>query len=436
LIQALKKDYAALEAEYSQQSRTYKADYPKMVRLKEQMNQLKARIDLETKKTVKGLKRDYEAAMKRETYLQASLKKATAEASGMNEKMVQYNILKRDAEANRELYNGLLQRLKETGVSVSLTTSNIQVLDRAEAPRKPQKPNVMLNCMLAVFFGLFGGVGLAFFMEYLDNTFKSQEDLERVVALPSLGIVPDFSKKGGAGAAAITFEDTRSPLSEAYRSIGTYVQFSSGGRPPKTILVTSANEGEGKTTTAANLAISLARSVGKGIIVDADMRRARLHRVFDIDNSRGLSAFLAGHIEFGDGLIHKTGVGNLDAIPSGILPPNPSDLLSSYRMKDLINGLFSLYSFVVIDSPPLLGLSDSCILSTLTDGVIMVTKSGVTQKDAALQAKRLLQGVNAKILGVVLNSISETDLKYGMYSYNYYRKGYDDEGNGKRKRDT
>jgi succinoglycan biosynthesis transport protein ExoP len=291
--------------------------------------------------------------------------------------------------------------------------------------------------MIALMVGLIGGIGLAFFVEYLDNTVKTSDDIEKEISLPSLGLVPQLAKKEEKNVCPIiTFEDKKSPLSEAYRSIGTYIQFSSAGRPPKSILVTSARQGEGKTTTVVNIAVTLTHTYGKGIVIDCDMRKPQLHKIFGVDNSRGLSAFLAGHMELDDGLVQKTKVESLDVITSGIIPPNPSELLSSYRFKDLITALFPLYSFILIDSPPVLGLSDSLVLSTMTDGVVMVTRAGSTPKDVAVQAKKLLTGVNAKILGVVLNGMTEADLKYGSYSYyysHYYGDGYED-NKGKRKR--
>jgi len=436
LIQALKKDYIAAEAEYSQLSKVYKPDYPKMVRLREQINQIKTRIDAETAKIVSGIKRDYEAAVKRENYLKSTLDKYQVEAMNLNEKMVQYQILRREADTNRELYNGLLHRLKETGISASLTSSNIQVLDRAETPQNPHKPKKTLNLLIALVTGLFGGIGLAFFVEYLDNTVKHPDDVEKGAALPSLGIVPNIAESVDSSARPmLTHEDRKSTLAEAYRAIGTYIQFSSAVKPPKTMLITSARKGEGKTTTAVNTAITMAHSCGKGLIIDADMRNPQLHKIFDVDPLNGLSSFLTGNIEFGDGLIKRTKVENLDIIPAGIIPPNPSELLSSYRMKDLVNGLFTLYSFVVIDSPPLLGLSDSLILSTMTDGVIIVVRAGNTPKDLVAQTKKLLYGVNAKILGVVLNGVKESDLRYGSYSY-YYSYYYDEDAGRKGKKKT
>jgi capsular exopolysaccharide synthesis family protein len=439
LIQILKKEYASKEAEYYQLSKKFKPEYPKLQRLKEEMDKTGARIDTETRKIVSSIKKDYETAQRRENSLRSTLEKYQKEALDLNDKMVQYQILKREADTNRELYNGLLQRLKETGVSASLTTSNIQVLDWAEVPQSPYKPRKKLNLLLAIITGLFGGIGLAFFVEYLDNTIKTPEDLEKTISLPSLGIIPNLGKEGDRSRISmITFEDKKSPLSEAFRSIGTYIQFSSPIRPPKTMLVTSPRKAEGKTSTVVNLAITLAYSWGKGIVVDADMRNPQLHKIFSLDNSNGLSSFLTGHLEFGNGLIQKTDIPNLDVITSGIIPPNPSELLSSQKMKDLLFELIPLYSFIIFDSPPLLGLSDSLILSTVTDGAILVVRSDSTPKEAALQARKSLQGVNARILGVVLNDIKQSNLKYGSYSYyySYYYDGeeYDDKGKKKRRR--
>ncbi|MCI0469173.1 MAG: CpsD/CapB family tyrosine-protein kinase, partial [Nitrospirae bacterium] len=245
--------------------------------------------------------------------------------------------------------------------------------------------------------------------------------------------VPSFSK---SGVSMITYEDKKSPLSEAYRSIGTYLQFSSAVKPPRIILVTSAQKGEGKTVTATNTAIALAHSQGRGIIIDCDLRRPRIHKAFNIDNSNGLSAFLTGNIEFGNNLVQETQIPGLYAIPAGLVPPNPSELLSSNRMRDLIDGLNTQYSFVILDAPPVLGFSDSLILSTLADGVIVVIKAGSTPREAATRTKKLLLDINAKILGVVLNGVGESDMRYGSYYY-YYSYYYDEDekgGKGKTKK--
>lgn len=431
LMLALKKDYAELESEYNQNLKTYKPDYPKMVKLREHINQIKGKIDSETQKIVSSIRKDYEAALKREKYLKAAFEKQKQEALSLNSRSVQYQILKREADTNKELYNGLLQRMKETGISASLTASNIQILDRAEVPKSPAKPKKALNILLSLIVGMFGGVGLAFFAEYLDNTVKTPEDIEKKIYMPSLGLVPlHHEKSSRAKLEFIAHEDTKSPLTEAYTSIRTFLLFSTAGSPPKVMMVTSPRREEGKTTTSINTAISLTKSNSRVVLVDADMRKPRLHKVFRVPNTAGLSSFLSGNVEFGEELIKKTSIPGLDVLPSGPLPPNPAELLSSYRLRDLIEGLYPLYNFIIFDTPPILGLSDAAITSTQTDGVILVVRSGQTPKEAAQQAKRILESVNAKVLGVILNAINESNLRYGYssyYQYYYQQYGADEE---------
>lgn len=426
LVQSMIKDLAGLESEYNQNLTVYKADYPKMVRLKEHIDQLRKRIDLETKKVVVSIRKDYDAAMRRENYLKAAFEKQKKDALDLNSRSVQYQILKREADTNRELYNGLLQRMKETGISASITASNIQIIDPAEVPKSPFKPNKKLNFMLALMVGLFGGVGLAFLAEYLDNTIKTPEDIEKRILMPSLGLVPHCSVKDAGGAVELLSHSSgNTHLGEAYSSLRTFLLFSSAGKPPKVMMVTSARREEGKTTTSVNTAISLTKSDAKVLLVDADMRRPRLHKIFKVPNTAGLSSFLSGNREFSAELLKPTGVPNLHVMTSGPLPPNPAELLGSYRLKELIDGLYTLYNFIVIDTPPVLGLADAVVASTQTEGVIMVVRSGKTPREAAQQAKKILESVNAKLLGVVLNAINESHLKYGYYSYyNYYSQNY------------
>jgi capsular exopolysaccharide synthesis family protein len=428
LIQDLKKNFSSVEAEYEQNLKIYKPDYPKMVKLKELVDQYKKKIDSETKRVMLSIKKDYEGALKREDYLKKAFEKQKQEALELNSRSVQYQILRRDSDTNKELYNGLLQKLKETGIAASLPASNVLILDTAEIPRSPFKPRRSRNIMLSLIFGLFGGIGLAFFAEYLDSTIKTPEDVEKRMFMPSLGLVPLHTSSSDSKLLPVEYishSDSKSAISEAYSSIRTFLLFSSAGKPPKVMMVTSARSEEGKTTTAINTAISLTKSNARVIIVDADLRRPRLHKVFKVSNTIGLSSFLSGNCEFSDKLIKATNVPGLDIISSGPLPPNPAELLSSYRLRDIIDGLYPLYNYIIFDTPPLLGLADAAITSTLTDGVILVVKSGQTPKEAAQQAKKILESVNAKVLGVVLNGINQTNMKYGYYSYyQYYYQNY------------
>ncbi len=427
VIQALIKSYADTETSYNENRKIYKPDYPKMVQLKERLVQLKERIDQETKNVVKGFEKDYEAAVKRENYLKAALDQQKKAALELNQRSVQYQILKREADTNRELYNSLLQRLKETGVSASITSSNIQILDRAETPQFPFKPNKKLNILLSLIVGLFGGVGLAFFAEYLDNTVKTPEDIEKRLFMPSLGLVPLYQQKkdNKMPVEIITYSQEKNPVAEAYTSIRTFLLFSSAGRPPKVMLITSPLKEEGKTTTLINTAISLTKSGAKVLLIDGDMRRPRLHKIFKMSNTIGLSTFLSGNTEFEEIHIKKTPIKNLEILPSGPIPPNPTELLSSDRFKELLDSVTLLCDFILIDSPPLLGMADAAIAGTQTDGIILVVKAGQTPREATQQAKKILESVHVKVLGVVLNAMEEPHMKYGYYSY--YRSYYQDD---------
>ena len=422
LIQELKKRYVSLESEYYNLLKIYKPEYPKMKRLKSQMSSLQKRVNLETSNIVKSIKSDYQAAVKRESYLNAIFNVQKNKVMEFQKKMVQYQILKREVDTNKELYNNMLQRLKEVGVSATMRATNIQILDRAEYPKYPYKPNKPLNILLSIVLGLFGGVGLAFFMEYFDNTVKDPQDIEKRMNLPALGLIPLYASSDPSERRLITHSDNKGHIAEAFRSIGTFISLSSAARPPKTILITSPGEKEGKTTVTINTATALTNTLGKGVIIDADLRKPKIHNGFDVENSTGLSTFLSGNMEFDEGLIKPT-TGVLDVITSGPIPPNPSELLGSARMKDLLDALYSIYDFIIIDSPPVLGMTDSLHLSSFTDGVVIVVRSGQTPRDALTETKRMLNRINAKILGVVINGIKDKDLRYGSYSY-YYSSYY------------
>ncbi len=420
LIQSLKVRYEKLESEYSKMLNQYKPGYSRMLSLKKQMDNLKANIDSETKRIISSIESDYGTALKRESYLSANLKKARKEVMNVQKKMIQYQILKREVDSNRQLYNNLLQRLKEVGVSATLSASNIQVLDRAESPLRPYRPRKTLNIVLSLIVGLFGGVFLAFFIEYFDNSVKSVDEVEKKYLLPVLGVIPLTEQDDGTH--LMIDPADRGSLAEAFRSLGTYIQLSSASRPPRTIMVTSSMESEGKSTVAVNTALSSMTYMGNGILVDADLRKPSVHKFFDVDNSAGLSSFLSG-LKGLDEIVQKSKYLGLDVITSGPIPPNPSELLSSAEMKGFLDDLSTRYDFVIIDSPPVLGLSDSPVMSTMSDGVIVVVSAGRTSGEALVQTKKILLGVHSKILGVVLNRVKYR-AQYGYYSYYYHNYRY------------
>ena len=438
LIMDLKQSYIQLEAQYMKLSGTFKPDYPEMVRLKNQMEALQKRMDFEIGRIVGGIRNDYDLSLRRETLLRHAFEQQKAKVMEMKDQSIQYNILKREADTNKELYKGLLQRMKEAGVSAGLTVSNIQVVDQAEIPTRPYKPNNRLNLLLAAVVGLFLGVGLAFFFEYLDNTVKTPEDVEQMIRLPSFGMVPEISngrrnrlEKGASyPVELITHRHPKSILSEAYRNVRTSLLLSFSEKPPKKIAITSPNPVEGKTTTVINTAIALSQTGAQVVVVDTDMRKPRIHHIFNGgDNGTGLSNFLSGNADLAS-IVKKTEVPNLYYIPSGPIPPNPSELLGSNRFKNMMGALEKKFDHVLLDTPPVLGFADSLILSSSVDGVVLVVVGGKTPRETLQRAKEVLHQVNAKILGVVINRV---DMRRSDYGYYYYRYHYYYGENGKKK---
>jgi len=432
LITDLKKEYFRLQAEYRKLSETFLPDYPRMVALKSNVDEVKSRLDNEVQKIIGGLRSSYEAAMKSEQLLQDSVDKQKHVTLRTNEDSIQYNILKREVDINRELYAGLLQRMKETAVSAGLDSSNIQITDRAKIPLTPDRPKKLLNLALGIVLGLSLGIGLAFFADYLDNTVRKIEEIESTFALPMLGAVPVLAaaerRKRLTGMTngqdtksleLVMHHDQSSLVSEAIRNIRTSLLFSLPDNPPKLLLVTSAEPGDGKTSVSINLTIALSQLGGDVLLIDADMRYPDCHRILEQDRVPGLSNFLVGDAEL-TAVIKTTAIPHLYLLPAGQSPLNPAELIGSERMRMALELLCRQFKHVIIDSPPVLGFTDSVLLSTCADGTLLVIRAGKTVRDAAMRAVRALNAVNARILGVVLNS-----LELHGNGYSYYR-GYHD----------
>lgn len=443
LIQGLKREFSSLEAEYYNLIKIYTPEYPKMKSLKSQMDALQSRISQETSKIINSVESDYNASLKKEENLTKAFNTQKKKVLSFQDTAAQFEVLKREVDVNKGLYNNLLQRLNEVGVSVSNKATNIQILDKATFPKLPFKPNMFFNILLSIIFGFAGGIGLAFLAEYFDNSIKDTHDIERKINLPTLGVIPNMEDikvavnnskpkmvqlqktPSPSQMPMVINPDKASPVMEAFRSIGAFILLSSSSKPPKTILITGPGERVGKTTICINLARALLESLGKGIIIDADLRKPKLHTAFQLDNSIGLSSFLTGNIDFdgSDGkLLKSVNVRGLSIITSGPVPPNPSELLGSARMQDLIYALQSFYEFIIVDSPPVMGLPDAIYLSKIVDGTVLVVKAGETPLKALQETKKVFRDINAKILGVVLNGVKKNDLKYGSYSY--YHSSY------------
>jgi len=402
----------------------------------------------ERERAIKNAETEYHTALRREKLLSQALDAQKVQADALNENSIHYNILKHQVETDKQLYDGLLQRMKEAGVSAGLQSNNIHVIDPAHVPGAPYSPNKSRNLSLALVIGLMLGTGLAFFIEHLDNSVRTPEDVDRYIQLPSLGVIPALSSVGSGrhskvkllGAAAkvggngsngalptgievITYHDARSLISEAYRNLRTSVLLSSGaGYPPKVLLVTSSRRAEGKTTTAVNIAVTLAQTGGRVIVLDCDMRNPRIGRIMGMGNKSGMSTFLSGNSNLSD-LIQKSEIPNLFAVTSGPVPPNPAELVGSARMKQALAFLAASFDHIVIDSSPVLGVTDARILAPAVDGVILVIKGGETPREAVRRTKRLLQEVHGHLIGTVLNNVDIRSADYYYYS-RYYYYGY------------
>jgi capsular exopolysaccharide synthesis family protein len=442
LIQDLSERLAELKREYAQLSTTFNPDYPRVKEIQSQIDDIEASLLDERKRAADSIVNDYSAAVRRESLFQQALEQQQKEVNLVAGKSVQYNILKREVDTNKQLYEGLLQRLKEAGVSAGLKATNIRIVDSAEPPAKPVKPRTPLNLAVAMFLGLGLGICAALFQERMDDTLKGDDDIERLVGLPSLALIPIVPSSNGdqhgfhkllPGDKALmlkgngTGKNSRSSwhridrdrtqhasLVEAFRSLRTSVLLSTPDRPPSSLLVTSAQPAEGKTTVACNLAISLAQLGHRVLVVDADLRVPSLHKLFGISESLGLVSYLTGQQDW-RAAVRPSGSPGLDVLVCGPVPPNPSELLSSQSMGTLIRSAIAEYRFIILDSSPMLALADSRILAPLVKGVLLVVKCGTTSRDHLQHAQSGIRSVDGNLIGVVLNNV---DIRTNGY-YNY-----------------
>ena len=437
-VQDLFRKRAETYASYTDALNQYGPNFPKVLRLQAQLKELDDAADKEKKSVIGRLESEYREVRQREELLTQALDQQKAEVNQMSERMVQYSILKREAEANKALYDGLLTKLKEAGISAGLRSSNIRVVDPAMVPTYPSRPAKTRNIVLSFVIGLVGGIGLALLREYMDNTVKSPDDVETLARLPSLAVVPAFaesngdrsrvnllkrpSRNGHDGRVELVAQHLpKSQMSEAFRALRTALLLSQADRPPQVILVTSALPREGKTTSAANLAVTLAQLGDRTLVMDADLRKPGVGRLLNLGAGKyaGLSSYLAGVSSLDLVTIQHPAIPNLSAIPTGPLPPNPADLLSSHRLADAIAELRTKFKFIVIDSPPIMAATDAVILSVKADGVLLVVRSGETPKEAFTRTRDLLLSVKCHLLGVVLNAVDPSAPDY-YYSYRYY----------------
>lgn len=437
LLPVLRKQEADLRTQIAQAEVQLGPAHPHILELNSQLKQVQASERQEIDKLGGHIKTDYLAASQRESMLSAALDGQKQAANKLNENAIEYSLLKRDVDTNRQLYEGLLQKLKEASVSAGLKSSNIRVVDVARVPLAPARPDKRRNIMLALAMGVLGGVVLAFLLEAVDNTVRTPEQAQALSNLPALGIIPasqsvmlrsrsqrSLAAKSGSRETVelVTYRRPKSDISESYRALRTAILLSASGSPPRVLLVTSALPQEGKTTTSINTAVTLAQKGARVLLVDADLRRPSIHKVFNIKPKVGLSTVLTGVSKLENTITHVPQLPNLYLLPAGPPPPHPAELLGSNLMKQLILQWRQEYDHVIFDTPPALSVTDSILLSVDMDAVVLVIRSGNTTKAALRRTRELLGQVNARVLGVVVNAVDVDSPDY--YHYYYYGSKY------------
>ncbi|MBA3641660.1 MAG: polysaccharide biosynthesis tyrosine autokinase [Acidobacteria bacterium] len=419
-IQGLKTNLGQVQREQAQLSERYGQNHPEMTKVNSAVEAANAKLKVEIGKVVQGVNSEYRAAMAQEQSLQSALNSQRGEAIGQNRTDIAYQVLKREADSNREVYESLLNQTKETGITGERRATNVRVIDPAELPRGPISPNLRADMTFALVAGLVLAIGLAFGFEYLDNRIKSPQELKAHLGIPFLGMVP-----------VVTLDKDPNPLmdkaalpqnfSEAFKSIRTNVLFSSAEEGTRSIVVTSAGPGEGKSVVASNLAMALAQAGQRVLLIDADMRRPRVHEIFGGDQEPGLSNVLSGNAKASEG-IRKSTTAGLWLMPAGHIPPNPAELLGSRRYTDFIKSLSLHFDWVVLDTPPVMVVADSSIVANQSSGVVFVVRADHTSRHAVKAAVEQLEAANAHLIGSVLNRV---DLVRNPYYYSaYYRKDY------------
>jgi succinoglycan biosynthesis transport protein ExoP len=420
IIRTLQQQRAELQSQYQQKLQVFKPDYPEMKQLHGQIAELDKQISGELRNIRASVKAEYDAAMSQENLLTGKLASLRTQSLDVDNRSIQYNILKREVDTNRQLYDAMLQRYKEIGIAGGVSTNNVAIVDRALPPQSRYKPNLPLNLAIGLLLGAMLGVLTAFVLEFMDQTLKTPQDIEQRLRLSVLGIIPKLKKQE---VPAQALRDLRSAFSEAYRSVRTALQFSTDSGVPKVLLVTSAGPSEGKSTTAWSLARNFAQLGKRTLLIDGDLRNPSLHRVAEVHGEIGLSNLLAGAANINEA-IQDTDDPRLKIILAGPLPPNPAELLAGSKLISLLTVAGESFDQVVIDGPPVLGLADAPILANASAGTLLVVEAGHTRIQAAQVAVKRLLAARARIIGAVLSKYSNQHAYGDGYGgYNYYAYG-------------
>jgi capsular exopolysaccharide synthesis family protein len=427
LIQRLREEAISQEAKLSSINKIYDKHYPQFQAEEAKLKDLRMRVNGEVQRVRASLQADYEAALRAENFLREAVESQKKNVVDLQDNLVQHHILKRDMQTNEALYQALLSRMKEASIASTMVTSNVAVIVPAELPLRPYLPKKKLSLAFAAVIGLFGGVGMAFLMEYMDDSIKTTEELERFCRIPSLGVVPFISHNGHAaleegvplGLELATVAQPKSMVAEAIFHLRTALMLSSTGGPPGILTVTSPNPNEGKSTLSMNISSSFAIMGRKTVLIDCDLRKPCIHTLLGLPGLPGLSNFLTGGASL-DEILCPTRIPDLFFIPAGAVPPNPVQLVTSEAFKDLLQQLGKDFQHIVVDTPPLIGFTDARAISSLSEGVLLVVKHHATSREVIRLAVQLLAQVRAPILGAVLNMAEKEKLGYGGY-YGYYK---------------
>jgi len=414
-ISGLRQRRAELAAEYARMMVQFEPQYPPAVALQDQLTQIDRAITREETRVRSTLQATYRATVQRENDLTGRVDQLKSGLLDLRRRSIQYNIYQRDVDTNRQLYDALLQRYKEIGTAGGVGVTNIAVVDPAQVPTRPSSPRLLLNLFLALLAGSAVGVALALALEQIDDAVSDPSEIDRMLNLPALGAIPNF--RDGDPLAAL--HDRKSDLSEAYLAVQANLAFSTDHGVPKSISVTSAGPGEGKSTTAYALALSLARTGRKALLIDGDMRSPSVHALAGLENVRGLSNFLSGDDNV-ESLIQRTGEKGIAVITAGPQPPSAAELLAGDRLELLLQRLGGTFDNIIVDAPPVMGLADAPRISSQTEGVVFVLQANLTRARSARYALGRLTASQARIFGVILSRFEAKRAYYGGgYSYGY-----------------
>lgn len=414
-IQSLTQERARLDGEYQQMLRIYQPDYPTMIPLKARIDEIDNQIAEIAADIRRSIQTQYDVTLTQERELRSRVAGSTEDVLNLADRSVQYNILRREVDTTRSLYDNLLQQYRDASVTGDLTNNNISMVDTAVPPKTPSKPNMMVNLALALLFGLGLAAVAILMLEALDESLATPEDVEQKLHIPVLGLIP-LLEPGTTVAEAMA--DARSPLSEAYYSLRTALQFSTPTGAPSTLLVTSARPGEGKSTTAFASAMNLARTGRRVLLVDGDLRNPSMHRLVGVENDRGMSNLLSGSASIDD-VIQRTRSDNLFFIPCGPLPPSPAELWGSDSFTKFLTNALQEFDHIVIDGPPVLGFADAPLLAASSNGTLFVLESRSTRRGQARGALQRLRLSHARVLGATMTKFNAKKASQGGYGYDY-----------------